>query len=78
MKCLNTHNRSEMVPKAIECFDSRCRFSINLLDSMLYLKGAWSRTKNTTMRNCFCQERFKERSEKIVKGQDEVTTDSVV
>lgn len=79
IKCLKMHYRKEMVRKAIECFDSRCEFSINLLDAMWYLRSAWNRVKRTTMQNCFRHGGFEEGSEETIEEeQDEATTDSVV
>ena len=34
------HRRKEMVRKAIACFDNKCEFSIDLLDSMWYTRSA--------------------------------------
>ena len=49
-----------MVRKAVECFDNKCEFSIDLLGAMRFLKKAWKMVKHTTLQNCFPHGGFEE------------------
>lgn len=72
IRCVKFYYRKEMIRRAIDAFDKKISFQIDLLEALTILRSAWRNVSQTTIQNCFRHAGFALVEVKIQESSDEL------
>lgn len=68
IQCIKVRYRQEIVQKLVHCYDSKKKFSVDILQAMVFLKNAWDSVSAKTIENCYRHAGFSSKEDSSINA----------